>query len=334
MGTKSYGWCKSALSAVCLGSIGTQAPKRAATRTPRPQAGGVGIGEVIMKIGYFSVGVGPTTNPQWLRTAATTAEKLGFATIWAPEHVVLVEEYKSRYPYTTGDFPGPANAAIADPFPTLAYVAACTSKIRLATGICIVPEHNPMVLAKTIATVDRLSAGRFILGVGIGWLAEEFQALGIPFERRAQRTREYIEVMRKLWTEKHSSYRGEFVNFTNAFSNPKPANAKGVPVWFGGESGPALRRVAEYGDGWLGFKLSPDAAAAKIRRIEELLKAVGRTRSDVYLTVSPYTDPIKPDDLKRYRDAGAEEVALLITEPTRTEQDLVARMEQMAREFV
>jgi probable F420-dependent oxidoreductase len=291
-------------------------------------------GEGIMKVGYFSVGVGPTTNPQWLRTAATAAERLGFSTIWAPEHVVLVEQYDSRYPYTSGQFPGPANAAIADPFPTLAYVAACTSKIRLATGICIVPEHNPMVLAKTIATVDRLSDGRVILGVGIGWLAEEFQALGIPFERRAQRTREYIEVMRKLWTEQHSSHNGEFVKFSNVFSYPKPANSKGVPVWFGGESGPALRRLAEYGDGWLGFKLQPDQAAAKIRRIEELLKACGRKRSDVYLAVSPYTDPIQPDDLKRYRDAGAEEIALLITERTRTEQELVSAMERMAREFV
>jgi probable F420-dependent oxidoreductase len=287
-----------------------------------------------MKIGYFSVGVGPSTNPQWLRTVATNAERLGFATIWAPEHVVLVEEYTSRYPYTSGEFPGPANAPIADPFPTLAYVAACTSTIRLATGICIVPEHNPVVLAKTIATVDRLSGGRFILGVGIGWLAEEFQALGIPFERRAQRTRDYIDAMRKLWTEERTTHRGEFVNFTNVFSNPKPVNARGVPVWFGGESAPALRRVAEYGDGWLGFKLSPEGAAAKIRRIEELLKSYGRKRSDVYLTASPYTDPIKPDDLKRYRDAGVEEVALLITQRTRIEQEVVACLEQMAREFV
>jgi probable F420-dependent oxidoreductase len=287
-----------------------------------------------MKIGYFSVGVGPSANPQWLRTVAMTAEQLGFASIWAPEHVVLVDEYASKYPYTTGAFPGPPNAPIADPFTTLAYVAACTTNIRLATGICIVPEHNPLVLAKTIATLDRLSGGRFILGVGIGWLAEEFQALGIPFERRAQRTREYIDVMRKLWTEARSSHRGEFVNFTNVHSNPKPANPKGVPVWFGGESGPALKRVAEYGDGWLGFKLSPSAAAAKIKRIEELLKTCGRKRSDVWLAVSPYTDPVEPDDIKRYRDAGADEVELLITTRTPTERDVVTKLEQMARDFV
>src|ERR1700740_686586 len=147
-----------------------------------------------MEVGYFGVGSGPTVSAELVRTIATTAERLGFSTIWAPEHVVLLEEYASKYPYSSGKFPAPPDPPIADPFTTLAYAAACTSKIRLGTGICLVPEHNPLVLAKTVATVDRLSAGRFIFGVGIGWLAEEFQALGIPFDHRAQRTREYVEV--------------------------------------------------------------------------------------------------------------------------------------------
>jgi probable F420-dependent oxidoreductase len=198
-----------------------------------------------MKVGYFAVGIGPTVNPELVRVVATTAERLGFSTIWAPEHVVLLEEYASKYPYSSGKFPAPPDTPIADPFTTLAYAAACTSTIRLGTGICLVPEHNPLVLAKTVATVDRLSGGRFIFGVGVGWLAEEFHALGISFDRRAQRTREYIEVMRKLWTQRSSSHRGEFVNFTDVLSYPKPVSEKGVPIWFGGESGPALRRVAE-----------------------------------------------------------------------------------------
>src|SRR5881275_2142358 len=166
-----------------------------------------------MKIGFFSVGIGPTTEPNLLRVVAITAERLGFATLWAPEHVVLVEQYASKYPYSSGQFPGPPDIPIADPFTTLAYAAACTSTIRLGTGICLVPEHNPVVLAKTAATLDRLSGGRFIFGAGVGWLAEEFQALGIPFERRGARTREYIEVMRQLWTERRSAHHGEFVEF-------------------------------------------------------------------------------------------------------------------------
>jgi probable F420-dependent oxidoreductase len=286
-----------------------------------------------VKVGYFAVGIGPTVNPELVRMVATTAERLGFSTIWAPEHVVLLEEYASKYPYSSGKFPAPPDIPIADPFTTLAYAAACTTTIRLGTGICLVPEHNPLVLAKTVATVDRLSAGRFIFGVGIGWLAEEFQALGITFDRRAQRTREYIEVMRKLWTERRSSHQGEFVNFTSVLSYPKPASEKGVPVWFGGESGPALRRVAEYGDGWLGFNLLPDQAAAKIKRIEELLRANGRSRSAVCLAVSPYTNPIKTDDLKRYRDAGVEEIALL-SGRLGAEREMVAGLKQMARDFV
>ncbi len=264
-----------------------------------------------MRIGFFAVGIGATVEPQAVRAVAMAAERLGFATLWAPEHVVLVEQYASQYPYSGGQFPGPPDIPIADPFTTLAYAAACTSTIRLGTGICLVPEHSPLVLAKTAATLDRLSGGRFILGAGVGWLAEEFAALGIPFERR-----------------------GEFVNFTGVLSYPKPVAATGIPVWFGGESNAALRRVAEYGDGWLGFKVSPAEAGAKIRRIEELLGASRRRRSDVTLAVSPYTGPITPDDLTRYRDAGVEEVALLLRGRPRNEGEIVAGLEQMARDFV
>lgn len=287
-----------------------------------------------MRVGFFAVGIGATVEPEVLRAVATAAERLGFATLWAPEHVVLVEEYASKYPYSSGQFPGPPDLPIADPFTTLAYAAACTSTIRLGTGICLVPEHNPLVLAKTAATLDRLSGGRFILGAGVGWLAEEFHALGVPFEHRGPRTREYIDAMRRLWTEPRSSYTGEFVNFTGVLSYPKPAAATGIPVWFGGESAAALRRVAEYGDGWLGFKVSPADAAPKIRRIEELLQTNGRNRSDVTLAVSPYTEKIVLDDLKRYRDAGADEVALLLRGRPRGGAEIVAGLEQMAREFV
>ena len=287
-----------------------------------------------MDIGYFALGIGPLTTPEWVKPVATTAERLGFSSIWAPEHVVLLEQYGSKYPYSAGEFPMPTDTPFGDPFTTLAYAAACTSKIKLATGICLVPEHNPLVLAKTVATLDRLSGGRFILGVGIGWLAEEFQALGLSFDRRAQRTREYIDVMRKLWREPKSSHKGEFVSFPEVQSFPKPHNNRSVPVWFGGETPPALRRVGEYGDGWIGFNLMPDDAAAKIRRIEEILKANGRKRSDVYLSVSPYGKPITTDDLKRYRDAGADEVVLLVFDLPSSVQDLTKRMEKMAKDYV
>src|SRR5271166_5390421 len=176
-----------------------------------------------MKIGILSIGMGNAARPAAIAEVARHAERLGIATLWAPEHVVLFNSHESKYPYAaSGKFPLGADADWLDPFLSLTYAAAATSKVRLATGICLVPEHNPLVLAKQVATLDRLSGGRFALGVGIGWSAEEFAALGIPFERRANRTREYIEVMRRLWSDGASSLHGEFVNFDAAKSFPKP----------------------------------------------------------------------------------------------------------------
>jgi probable F420-dependent oxidoreductase len=288
-----------------------------------------------MKIGLFAIGAPWMSGGALLRAVAQHAERLGISTLWVPEHVVLLDKYSSRYPYSyDGQLPVPTNAPIFDPFISLATMAAVTSTIRLATGICLVPEHNPLVLAKVVATLDFLSGGRALLGVGIGWLEEEFQAIGVPWERRAERTREYIESMRKLWSDEVSSYQGNFVKFEGVRSNPKPLKGAKLPVFFGGESGPALCRVAEYGDGWCGFNLTPDEAAAKIRRIEDLLKANGRTRSDVEFAVSPYTKPVKSDDLKRYRDAGADEVVLFRLGPPQEEKELAANLEQIARQWV
>jgi len=288
-----------------------------------------------MKIGIFAMGTNRMAGGALLRSLAANAERLGVATLWVPEHVVLIDQYASKYPYSQdGQLPAPTDAPILDPFLALMCMASATSKIRLATGICLVPEHNPLVLAKVTATLDYLSGGRFALGVGIGWLEEEFVAMGIPWEHRAKRTREYIEAMRKLWGEDPSSYSGEYVNFKNVRSNPKPVQGAKLPVIFGGESAPALRRVAEYGNGWCGFNLTPDEAATKIRKIEELLKANGRKRSDIEIAVSPYSKAITKDDLKRYRDAGADEVVLINLRPPRAEGENLADLEKIAREWV
>src|SRR5229473_3709480 len=288
-----------------------------------------------MKVGLFAVGTPRMAGGALLRALAVNAERLGISTLWVPEHVVLLDTYASRYPYSDdGQLPAPTNAPIFDPFISLATMAAVTSKIRLATGICLVPEHNPLVLGKVVATLDFLSAGRVVLGVGIGWLEEEFQAIGIPWERRAQRTRECIDAMRSLWGEDVSAYRGEFAKFEGVRSYPKPARGAKVPIVFGGESGPALRRVAEYGTGWCGFNLTPDEAAAKIKRIEELLAKNGRRRSDVELAVSPYTKKITPDDLKRYRDAGVDELVMVNLRPPREEAETIKDLENIARDWV
>lgn len=184
-----------------------------------------------MKIGIFAMGSNRMAGGALLKSVAAHAERLGVATLWVPEHVVLLDQYASKYPYSLdGQLPAPTDGPILDPFLALTCMAAATSKIRLATGICLVPEHQPLVLAKVTATLDFLSGGRFALGVGIGWLEEEFVALGIPWEHRAKRTREYIEAMRKLWGEDPSSYSGEYVNFKNVRSNPKPVQGAKLPV--------------------------------------------------------------------------------------------------------
>jgi probable F420-dependent oxidoreductase len=288
-----------------------------------------------MKIGLFAAANGRMAGGGLLKAVAFHAERLGIATLWVPEHVILVDKYASKYPYSQdGQLPAQTNAPILDPFLALTCMAAVTSKIRLATGICLVPEHNPLVLAKVAATLDFLSGGRLVLGAGIGWLEEEFDAIGVPWAHRGTRTREYVEAMRKLWGDEVSSYKGKFVSFEGVRSNPKPTRGANLPVWFGGESAPALRRVAEYGNGWCGFNLTPDEAAEKIKRIEELLKANGRKRSDVELAVSPYTKPVKADDLKRYRDAGVEELILIRLRPAKTEADLIENLEQITRDWV
>src|ERR1700687_1296486 len=197
-----------------------------------------------MKIGITAVGIGKAARPGTIRAVAQHAERLNIATLWAPEHVVLFDNPASRYPYTDdGRFLAGSTINLLDPFIGLTYAAAHTERLRLATGICLVAEHNPLVLAKVIASLDYLSGGRFALGGGLGWAAEEFAALGIPFERRAQRTCEYIEAMRRLWTDSKSNFDGEFVRFEEVRSFPKPAQGGKVPVIFGGESLPALRRV-------------------------------------------------------------------------------------------
>lgn len=287
-----------------------------------------------MRIGLFSLGIGAGARPDVVREVAQAAERGGVATLWAAEHVVLFDRYQSAYPYAPdGAFPLGADADWLDPFVALTFAAAVTSRIRLATGICLVPEHNPLILAKTVASLDRLAGGRFALGVGVGWSAEEFRALGIPFERRAQRTREYVEVMRKLWGEGVASHAGELVRFERAGSFPKPAQGARVPVIFGGESEPALRRVAEYGDGWYGFNLDPARAKERLVRLDRLLADNGRTRGDVEVIVAPYSHRIAPDDLARYRDLGVSEVVLMAALPA---EALAAaeRVERFARDWV
>jgi probable F420-dependent oxidoreductase len=287
-----------------------------------------------MKIGLFALGIGTGARPGAILKTAEEAERRGVSTLWVGEHVVLFDRQDSKYPYAaSGEFPLPGDADWLDPFITLTFAAAVTKTIRLATGICLVPEHNPVVLAKEVASLDLLSNGRFALGVGIGWSAEEFAALGIPFERRAQRTREYIEVMRRMWSDDATTFHGEFVNFDAAKSFPKPVRGAKLPIIFGGESAPALKRSADIGDGWFGFNVGPDAAAPLVGKLRAMLKANGRDASEIEIIACPYTRKITSHDLKTYGAAGVNELVILTT-PPEDESQIAGWIERLARDWV
>jgi len=203
-----------------------------------------------MKFGLMFVNTGPFGTPDGAEVVATAAEASGFESLWTVEHVVVPSGYRSQYPYSkSGRMPGPEDSPIPDPLVWLSYVAALTSTIKLATGILIVPQRNPLVTAKEVATLDVLSGGRTILGVGAGWLEEEFDALGVPFERRGKRLDEHIEAMRAAWTQDKASYAGEMVSFTDVIVRPQPPQGS-VPIVVGGHSEVAARRAGRLGDGF------------------------------------------------------------------------------------
>jgi probable F420-dependent oxidoreductase len=193
----------------------------------------------------------------------------------------------------------------------LGFVAAVTERIRLATGVCLVPQRNPVYTAKQVAAVDWLSQGRISLGIGVGWLEEEFRALSVPFEHRGSRCREYIEVMKRLWCDPVSEYRGRFYELPECRQYPKPVQQPHPPLLFGGESDAALRRVADLGSGWFGFNHTPETAAECIRRLDLLLAERGRPRAELEIAVCPYLRPCDFEQLQRFRDAGVGQVALL-----------------------
>jgi probable F420-dependent oxidoreductase len=268
-----------------------------------------------MKLGIFLPLAGdPPRLAETLAVAASTAERTGFHSLWFAEHVALFDTHLSRYPYSEdGRFPLSGEIGLLDPFAAIAFAAAVTSRIRLGTGVCLVPQRPPLYTAKQVADVDVLSRGRFDFGVGIGWLREEFEALGVPFDDRAQRCREYLAAMRTLWTDPVSQHDGALVRIPALRMFPKPIQKPHPPIVFGGESDAALRRVADLGQGWYGFDLLPDQAAARVAVLEKMLTRRGRARASVEVSVSPYLKRARDaESLRAYTDAGVDQVIYMV----------------------
>ncbi len=216
-----------------------------------------------MKLGLFSMTSGPCTYPDGAARVARAAEAAGFDSLWGGEHVVLPDPRVPPSPMEPED-------RILDPVVALAFLAAHTTRIRLGTGIIILPQRNPLVLAKQLASLDVLSGGRLLFGVGVGYLEPEFRALGIPFERRGSVTDDYLAALRVIWSEARPAYRGRFVSFEGVQAHPQPVQQPGPPLVVGGHTAAAFQRAVEQGHGWYGFAL--DEAGAQ-RCLEGLRRA-------------------------------------------------------------
>ncbi|MFZ4518309.1 MAG: LLM class F420-dependent oxidoreductase [Microthrixaceae bacterium] len=234
-----------------------------------------------MDFGLIFANTVPFTDHDGLVELATGAEAAGFESVWTVEHVIYPDAYESTYPYDpSGRFAGSADTPLPDPLVWLSFVAAATERLRLATGILILPQRNPLVLAKEVATLDHLSGGRVELGVGVGWLREEFEALGVPWERRGARTDDHIAAMRAVWADDHAEHHGEFTSFSGASVNPKPANGT-VPVHIGGHSAAAAARAGRIGDGFFPGKGDLGELLTVMR---EAAEAAGRDHAAIEVT--------------------------------------------------
>lgn len=281
-----------------------------------------------MKFGLMFSNTGPFGQPEGCTHLAQTAESCGIESLWTVEHVAVPVGYESKYPYSKdGKMPGPENSPIPDPLVWLGFAAAVTTKIKLATGILILPQRHPIYTAKEFATLDVLSGGRAIAGIGIGWLEEEFDSLDVPFKERAPRTEECVAAMRQLWAEKPLPFEGKFHKWPAIESNPKPVQPGGVPIVVGGHVEAAARRAARIGDGF--FPASGDLPKL-FEIVREECEKVGRDPSEVELTTG---GPVRsPDDVKRFEDLG---VARLILPPPGFDKDAVERgLETFGNEII
>ncbi|MSO78631.1 MAG: LLM class F420-dependent oxidoreductase [Acidimicrobiia bacterium] len=241
------------------------------------------------------------SSPDMIGGYAQAAEEAGFESIWVFEHAVIPADYASRYPYNPEGRIGIEDDDLPDPLALLAFLAGVTDHLLLGTGVLILPQRSPVLCAKECATVDALSNGRLQLGIGVGWLREEAEAVGTKFEDRGARTDEYIEAMRVLWRDQEPTFHGKFTNFDRAKCNPKPAQTDGIPIHVGGHSAAATRRAGRLGDGWFPIGLRFEQFSQQQEAVRAVARDAGRDPEAIEVT---YSGSTKPDTVKKYADLG------------------------------
>jgi probable F420-dependent oxidoreductase len=283
-----------------------------------------------MDIGVFFFTSGESADPA---IVAKKAEDLGFASIWAPEHPVLPVHTTVGYP-AAPDQPIPRTVGIiSDPFVALARASATTTKIKLGTGICLVPERNPLLLAKEIATLDHYSGGRFLFGIGAGWQKEETEIMGGDFPRRWTQTRDSILAMKELWTTDESEYHGKYYDFPAVKCFPKPAQKPHPPVLLGGSAKNVFKRTVEWGDGWMPVSVSPKTIKQGRETLNELATAAGRDPASI--SVMAFGQPgqlRKKENLEGLEEAGAEHAIIWLNKFN--EAEVIDELETLAAELL
>lgn len=279
-----------------------------------------------MKFGLFGINVGACADPETATAVARAAEDAGFDSVWTGEHVVLPDPQVPPSPSA------PDNPML-DPAVALSFIAARTERIRLGTGIIILPQRNPVVLAKELASLDVLSGGRLIFGLGVGYLRPEFDALGVPFAERGPRATEYVEAIRALWTQPNPEYKGQFVQFGGIQAQPRPVQKPHPPIIMGANSPPAFRRTVRLGNGWFGFALDVEAAERSIAALREAERSCDRAAELGPLEIS-VTPPgrIDADSVRRYADLGVDRLIPLGF--ARSKEVMIERVEEMGEALV
>jgi probable F420-dependent oxidoreductase len=239
-----------------------------------------------MEIGVHVPQVGPLANRQTVGEFARAADQAGFDALWVFDHVVLQKNQQSKYPYSAdGSLGFPPTMDFLEPLTLLSWLAGITTRAKLGTSVLVLPMRQPVLHAKIMSTIDHLSGGRMILGAGVGWWEQEFEVLGVPFEKRGARMDECLQLVKALWTDEWVNFKGEFYEAVDWTCNPKPAQQGGIPIWLGGESKGQLRRVGKYADGWLATlrsvpKLKEDFAIA-----QEAASKAGRDPSKLVIAI-------------------------------------------------
>lgn len=280
-----------------------------------------------MKFGLRLPGAGPYAGPESITAFAQKAETLGFHSLFMTDHIALPVNIETKYPYREdGKFFWPPETPYLDIFMVLAWAAAATERIEVGTSVLIAGWHHPVNTAKALASLDHLNGGRTVVGIGTGWMKEQFDILGSPFEERGKRTTEFIQLMKHLWSEDTIDFHGDFWDLSGFKFYPKPAREGSIPIWVGGKSDAVMRRVAKVADGWHPLFITPEELEEKLVQLDAYLADNGRTRDEITLSCRPVQAKMTAEMIRQYEDLGVE---LLVADTSFEHDSLAGVLEEL-----